>query len=177
MLTTTAFPNVHAGIVGPQTTILTVLDGSSNEGIYNLTTVVVDDLAPVLTYTSSYVTVSQGLGLALEHVEASATEGYVAGSFAVVDQPSGQSMNASVVAGEAEVDRCKLAGWWWLVIRVAHSLLYSRPWQCQHHLHGHGRGQQPSQLHPHHHGGRHPSACAAVPLQLQPDNHHCHACP
>jgi hypothetical protein len=91
------------------------LDESSNEGSYNLTTVVLDDLAPTITYTSDYTTVSQETGMAVERVEASLNESYTLGSFFLIEQPSGQVMNATFLNGTAMVNRCKLGSGSWRV--------------------------------------------------------------
>ena len=79
--------------VGATTTIFTARDAAGNTARFNLTTVVLDTLAPTIAYQSNYEMASSSPTLVVERVEASLTEGYSLGQFAVTEQPSKQKIS------------------------------------------------------------------------------------
>ena len=99
--------------VGVTTTIFTARDAAGNAASFNLTTVVLDTLAPTIAYQSNYETASSSPTLVVERVEASLTAGYTLGQFTVTEQPSKQIISLSAEPSHA-VNRgkaiCLLAG-------------------------------------------------------------------
>jgi hypothetical protein len=87
--------------VGSVTTLFTAVDATTNTAFYNLTTVVMDKLAPIITYTSNYKLVSKvssfrkGVQEVVEVVEASLTEMYTPGQLSAVDLPLQIMLNTS----------------------------------------------------------------------------------
>ena len=91
----------YLGKVGVTTTIFTARDAAGNRASFNLTTVVLDTLAPTIAYQSNYETASSSPTLVVERVEASLTAGYSLGQFTVTEQPSKQMINLSTKPSHA----------------------------------------------------------------------------
>ena len=87
--------------VGATTTIFTARDAAGNTARFNLTTVVLDTLAPTIAYQSNYETASNSPTLVVEWVEASLTAGYTLGQFTVTEQPSMQQISLATKPSHA----------------------------------------------------------------------------
>ena len=91
----------YLGKVGAKTTIFTASDAAGNTATFNLTTVVLDTLAPTIAYQSNDEMASSSSTLVEERVEASLTAGYTLGQFTVTEQPSMQQISLATKPSHA----------------------------------------------------------------------------
>jgi hypothetical protein len=87
--------------LGVTTTIYKATDEADNTEVFNLTTVVVDELAPRMTYKSKYNmswTTQSKLNRMIELVEASLQEDYMFGQLSAIDPPFETVSNISLAS-------------------------------------------------------------------------------
>ena len=94
-------------VIGRVSTIFTAMDAVGNTASFTLVTVVVDVLPPIIAYTSRYRTLSATSDAVTETVNAS-SGGYALGTFVVREQPSNDTMEASVLQGSHRPNLCML---------------------------------------------------------------------
>lgn len=85
-----------------------------NTATFNLTTIVIDHLAPIITYTSNYNTSSPtSTNAVVELVEASLTDAYHLGELAAADLPGGDVVNVNSTEHNVNRSQCTAKGGAW----------------------------------------------------------------
>ena len=98
------------GKVGVTTTIFTARDAAGNAASFNLTTVVLDTLAPTIAYQSNYETAISSPSMVVETVDASLTAAYQQGVFTVTDPPTDARTQLEPATPAVDLGR-PWAGW------------------------------------------------------------------